>query len=162
MQRINRVTPKLPVTAVKTYGISSPQETHSRPATCAEVGCAAHAGGWVTTVDERTPLGRAQASHIRRSCVRDGAGVTRETLGGRRWYRERKDAEGRTLFTFPAGQTCFAEHVVSLDRPELFVVRDGDWRGNPTGRARQHTRAADWVEDFGEHQLRLVDQQQKG
>jgi hypothetical protein len=44
----------------------------------------------------------------------------------------------------------------------MYLVRDGDWRGNPTGRKRQHSRAQDWVEDFGENQLRLVDQQKKG
>jgi hypothetical protein len=44
----------------------------------------------------------------------------------------------------------------------MYLVRDGDWRGNPTGRKRQHTRAADWVEDMQENQGRLIDQQQKG
>jgi hypothetical protein len=41
-------------------------------------------------------------------------------------------------------------------------VRDGDFRGNPTGRRRMHASGADWVEDFAEHQAKLADQQQKG
>jgi hypothetical protein len=51
---------------------------------------------------------------------------------------------------------------VRLDRPELYLVADGDWRGNPTGRQRTHQNAADWVEDFGEHQLRIADQVERG
>jgi hypothetical protein len=63
------------------------------------------------------------------------------------------------VFRFDSGQRCFAEHQTN---PEQYGVRDGDWRGNPTGRVRAHQRPADWVEDFGEHQIRIADQQQKG
>ena len=56
-------------------------------------------------------------------------------------------------FAFTEGQRCCgsAEHRVQY-KPALFVVRDGDWRGNPTGRTRTHVRPEDWVEDFAEHQ----------
>ncbi|QIP87637.1 hypothetical protein GLX30_30455 [Streptomyces sp. Tu 2975] len=91
------------------------------------------------------PLGRDQAAYIRHK-----AGRT---------FREQRRGDGLTVFRFEAHQRCFAEHKT---RPELYAVRDGDWRGNPTGRARQHQRPIDWVEDFGEHQQRIADQQQKG
>jgi hypothetical protein len=70
-----------------------------------------------------------------------------------------KTDAGLTVFRFEAHQRCFEEHRT---RPEIYLVRDGDHRGNPTGRTRQHTRPADWVEDMTENQVRLVDLQQKG
>ena len=70
---------------------------------------------------------------------------------------------GLTEFTFEAGQTCFVEHRVPLEREPLYVVRDGDWRGNPRGTApRIHTRPDDWVDDFAEHQQRLADRFEQG
>ena len=45
------------------------------------------------------------------------------------------------VFTFEAGQQCFTQHHVP-DRPQFFVVRDGDWRGNPTGQNRLHTKGS--------------------
>lgn len=146
---MNRIQPAMPVHAYKTYRILSPQSTHFRPATCAEVGCLAHVNGWESTIDETTVLGQQQAHYIRKQ---SGRGFTEERLPG-----------GLTRFSFAAGQTCFAGgHQVRLDRPELYLVRGGDWRGNPTGEQRQHANAADWVEDFGEHQQRIADQIERG
>lgn len=145
-----RLTPAMPVTAYKTYRILSPQQTHFRPATCAEVDCPAYLNGWTTTIDESAVQGQGQAHYIRRE-------------SGRRFMEERLPT-GLTRFTFEAGQRCFGsdKHQVRLDRPELYLVRDGDWRGNPTGRKREHANAADWIEDFGEHQQRLADEMKKG
>lgn len=148
MQQPNRITPNMSVDAYKTYRISSPLATHWRPGTCAEAECAHHLDGWQSTIDEATVLGQQQAHYIRRQ---SGRGFTEERLAG-----------GLTCFTFPAGQTCFASpHQVPVGRPELYVVRDGDWRGNPTGRS-QTLRPQDWIDDFGEHQNRLADQMKKG
>lgn len=145
MQRpINRIDPNLPVGAYQTFSIVSPRDT-TVLAACEQVGCAAWRHGWESTIDESTELGQQQTAYIRQ---RSG-----------RTFREQKTAAGLTVFRFESGQRCFADHKT---RPELYAVRDGDWRGNPTGRTRQHTRAADWVEDFGEHQQKLADQQQKG
>ncbi|MGW3428881.1 hypothetical protein ACWDHW_13135 [Streptomyces melanosporofaciens] len=130
--------------AYQTYSIASPRDTTVRAA-CEQVGCEAWRHGWESAIDETTALGQQQAAYIRQKSGRT--------------FRETKTAAGLTVFRFESGQRCFADHKT---RPELYAVRDGDWRGNPTGRTRQHTRAADWVEDFGEHQLRLVDQHQKG
>lgn len=144
-----RVAPLMPVTAYKTYRIASPISTHFRPATCAEADCGAYLHGWVSTIDESTVLGQQQAHHIRKESGRA--------------FTEQRLPTGLTEFTFEAGQRCFkGDHQVRLDRPELYLVRDGDWRGNPTGEKRQHHNAKDWIEDFGEHQQRLADEHQKG
>lgn len=147
--RINRITPNLPASAYKTYRIVSPQSTHFRPVGCSEYGCAAYENGWKSLIDERTELGQKQAYYIRRE-------------SGRK-YVEAAQLNGLTEFFFEAGQQCFGEHQMRLDRPEFYYVTGGDWRGNPLGIApRKHANAADWVEDFGEHQQRLADQQRKG
>ena len=131
---VNRATPKLAVHQTQSYEIESPRKTHQRKASCTEVGCKAQSGGWVTTIDESTVLGQRQAHHIRKE-------------SGRR-FTETRTPEGLTAFTFVPGQTCFGEHYVSLDRPEFYIVRDGDWRGNPTGRRRQHDKPEHWVDDL--------------
>lgn len=143
-QQINRIQPAHAVQAYQTYSISQRPDVLVRAA-CQQVGCPAWLGGWETSLDETTELGRQQAAYIR-------------TQAGRT-FREQRTAAGLTVFRFDSGQRCFAEHKTN---PEAYGVRDGDWRGNPTGRVRQHQRAADWVEDFGEHQLRIADQQEKG
>jgi len=146
---MTRIEPNMPVTAYKTYRIASPVSTHFRPATCAEAGCGAYLNGWTSTIDETTVLGQQQAHYIRKQSGRG--------------YREERLPSGLTQFTFDAGQRCFAnDHQVRLDRPELYIVRGGDWRGNPTGESRQHQNAQDWIEDFGEHQQRLADEMRKG
>jgi hypothetical protein len=139
--------PRLPVTAVKTYSIQSPLTTHTRPATCAEVDCPNYVHGWRVHVEAVGPA----LAH------------TARTAGAR--FREQHVSEGHTYLVFEAGQPCFgaSTHRVSTDRPALFVVRDGDWRGNPRGTpARQHTRPEHWVEDFAEHQQTLADAQNRG
>jgi hypothetical protein len=145
MRQPFRIAPQLPASAYKTYAISSPLSTHYRDGTCDEAGCLAHRHGWQTSVDEATDLGQRQAHYIRK-------------LSGRR-FTERRTELGLTAFTFEAGQRCFATpHKVPLGRPEIYVVRGGDWRGDPTrGEAtRVHSGPDAWVNDFGEHQDRLA------
>lgn len=147
MQRpMNRIQPAMPAAAYKTYQIAAPLGTHFRPATCAEVDCPDYLHGWRVRVENLTP----ELLHTARNC-------------GRR-YREVQVAQGETWLSFEAGQSCFraGEHRKRLERPELFIVRGGDHRGNPLGQSREHTRPEDWVEDFAEHQQGLADTQQKG
>ena len=139
MQQPFRIDPALPVHAYKTYAIASPVATHYRTASCTEAGCLAQRNGWKTVVDESRALGQKQAFYIR-------------SRSGRKFTETRN---GTTEFVFEAGQECFAEHKVPLDRPELYVVRGGDWRGNPTGE-RQRLSSDAWVNDFGQHQDRLA------
>lgn len=143
MRPLHRIDPAGPAHAYKTYAISSPIATHTRPGTCEEAGCLAYWHGWQTSVDEATELGQRQAHYIR-------------TMSGRR-FTERRTEIGLTAFTFEAGQKCFAEHRVSLDRPELYIVREGDWRGNPRGTdAYVHSGPDAWVNDFGDHQNKIA------
>jgi hypothetical protein len=133
---------------MKTYEIKAPVTTHFRIGTCAEAQCRAHVNGWRTAVDESTDLGRGQAHYIRHS-------------SGRK-YVESRTEDGLTAFEFEAGQTCFRQHQVRIERPELFVVREGDWRGNPRGFVRRHNNADDWVDDFANHQATLADRLKEG
>jgi hypothetical protein len=146
-QQVNRHTPLGDPGAYVTYGIRAQRDVQV-VAACKDVGCQAWAHGWETTVDENTELGRRQAAYIRHG-------------SGREFTEHRTGPEGQqlTVFRFPAFQRCFAEHRT---RPDLFLVRDGDWRGNPTGRGRVHARPQDWVEDFQEHEGALADLRQKG
>jgi len=145
MQReINRLMPQGRVEDYQTFQITTPRDGAIVTA-CKDAGCQAWAHGWQTTVDERTQFGRAQAHYIRWQSGRT--------------FREQKAADGRTVFRFEAFQRCFEEHKT---RPELYVVRHGDWRGNPSGRVKQHQRPADWVEHFALNQQKLADQAQQG
>ena len=140
-----RVEPALPVTAMKTYAVSSPLATHWRPATCAEADCPHYLSGWRTIVPGDSP----QAHYIRHD---SGRGFTEAPQPG-----------GLVEFTFAPGQRCFASgsHRVLLDKPERFTERDGDWRGNPTGRRVVHS-VDGWLDSFGEHQERLAQQMERG
>lgn len=148
---LNRVAPGLRADEMKTFTIKAPLSTHWRPATCAEVDCRHHAIGWDSIVDEATHLGQFQAHHIRH-----GAG---------RRYTEERDPAGLTIFHFEPGQTCFNSdaHRTLIGRPELFIVSDGDWRGNPRGTpARIHQTPDDFVEEFAEHQQHIADTIERG
>ena len=124
-----------------------PAVTHTRPATCGQVDCPTQASGWITPVDESTELGQKQAHYIRR-------------LSGRIHTEGPRDVF--TLFTFPPGEECFESHTVMLDRDPIFVVRGGDWRGNPRREHMTHDRPDYWVEDFAEHQDRLATRVNRG
>ena len=146
----NRVEPKLPAEAMKTYSVIAPQSTHFRRATCEEVDCPNLRFGWQTVIDESTELGKQQAYYIRNQ-------------SGRKFSEDRNSAPGITAFVFESGQKCFSPHQIRLDKPDIYLVRDGDFRGNPRGTApRRHVNGDDWVEDFSEHQDKLSDAIEKG
>jgi hypothetical protein len=136
-----RFQPKIGAEHYQTWKITAPIATHTRPATCEEVDCEPHRNGWVTVV----PAGSDLEDLVRRS--------------GRAFTEERRDG-GLIAFTFHAGQPCFqaGEHRVPLDRPALFLVRDGDWRGNPRGTpVRRYDKPYQWVDDMAGHLDRLHD-----
>lgn len=149
MREIIRVGPNMPVTAYKTYAISAPLGTHFRDATCQEVECEHYRDGWVTKLD---PSVSQHAEWLKWIRMKSGRHFTDLTQSG----------DALVTLHFPAGQKCFGKHKVRLPRPALHVVRDGDWRGNPTGGRRQHTRGEHWVEDFAEHQDRLATRVNRG
>lgn len=144
--KMNRLPPQGRVQDYKTYQIAAPLKTHWRPATCAEVDCPQHLKGWQVRVENLTP----EMLHAAKT-------------SGRK-YTELHVAEGETWLVFEAGQSCFraALHRVKLDRQEIFVARDGDWRGNPTGRVLKHTRPEHWIEDMNENNERIIRIRERG
>lgn len=143
------IKPNLPPQSMKTYGIIVPRRAF-RKATCAEVQCRAYTNGWETFVVEGdNDIGDRQAHYIRK-------------LSGRK-FAERKREDGATVFKFESGQTCFREHVKRREEvPEIYVVRGGDWRGNPRGDSFRHVNGADWVDDFANHQNKLATRLEQG
>lgn len=153
---------RLPAHAVKTYEIDRPRDTHSRPATCAEKGCSAHRNGWVTVADEATAEGARVAALVRRVARPVSARLASAVAARVRRYVETR--EGTVVrFTFGPGQECFEPHTIELERPALYIVRDGDFRGNPRRSDPIRFRdGASWVESSMEHQAGLAAEYQKG
>jgi len=134
-----RLEPAMPVTGYKTYAISSPISTHFRDGTCEEADCPNWRHGWRIRAELLTPQQLHDIRNSGRHCT-----VTQVS-------------EGETWLVFEAGQPCFASpHKVPLGRPELFVVRGGDWRGNPFGDHYQHGSPESWVDDFATHQDKVA------
>lgn len=146
MQRMNRIEPQGRVQDYKTYQIVSPISTHWEPASCAQVDCPEYLNGWRVRI-EGLP---AEMVHTARTAGRK--------------FTELEVAPNEHWLVFEAGQPCFRAqlHRRLLDKQEIFIARDGDFRGNPTGQVRRHTRPEFWVEDFAEHQDRLARQIQQG
>jgi len=152
----------VPPSAVTTFQVVSPRPTHTRPATCVEIGCAAQRDGY-EYVCPPTPAGRAWARRIRSSCRPAGARlspVVAARIHGR--YTLTVDGSGTETYAFAAGTPCFTQHRVTINRPELYVVRGGDLRGNPRGLMRRHASADDWVDEFANHQDKLATAHQRG
>lgn len=139
-----RLSAQGPVQAYQTFAVRSRPDLAVKTV-CERVSCAAWREGWESAIDERTDLGKAQALYIRTQ--------------SQRTFRELRTGAGLTVFRFEPGQRCFAEHKT---RPELYLVRDGDYRGNPTGRERRHTRPADWVEHMQEEFGRFNEDRNRG
>jgi hypothetical protein len=148
-----RIPPKLPVQAMKTYGLAAPQATHYRRASCREVDCPNYANGWRSGFDVTDP---EKAEAVR---------LIREFSGRLFTVQELAGPDGRVanvVLTFGPGQECFQQHRIALERDPILYVRDGDWRGNDTGRKMIHANNVDWVDDFGEHQEKVAERVARG
>lgn len=146
MRPINRITPSGPAQAYRTFQILAPRSSHRRPATCEETLCRDYVNGWRVRVEGLDP----QMLH------------SAKTSG--RKFTELHVAEGENWLVYEAGQPCFrvSQHSLPLDKQEIFIARDGDFRGNPTGNFRQHTRSEHWLEEFGENLDRIRATQERG
>lgn len=145
---LNRIEPLMNSQAYKTYQIVAPKSSHFRKATCEEINCPNYLHGWRTTLD----------------ATNEGAIHYIRKQSGRKFVESRNEV-GQVVFEFVAGQTCFASdtHLTRIGKPELYVVRDGDWRGNPRGTSpRTHKNAQDWQEDFAEHQDKINTEIERG
>ena len=106
-----------------------PLATHWREATCEEVGCPHYFGGWQTIVPTESP----QAQYIRE-------------MSERRFEEQRKGDLSR--FVFPAGQECFQEHRIQIERDPIFIheVRD----------VRKVQEPMEWIEGFNNEMHKLT------
>lgn len=140
MQTVDgRIPPALPVRAMASYIISAPLATHWNLATCADVECPQYLHGWESHIDERTDLGKRQAHYIRRE-------------SGRK-FTETRNELGVTVFSFEAGQKCFAQHKARNMRDDTYLERGGDHRGYFS--TREHKNADNWTESFALNQDRI-------
>lgn len=133
----------------QTFQVTSPISTHTRAGSCEEAKCANYLNGWRMKLDLTTKLGSMQASYIKHE-------------SGRK-FKILSQRDGLVELEFSANQPCFQQHRVPLDRPEIYRVKGGDKRGNPTGAlTRVHKKPEFWVEEFAENQDRIARIQEKG
>lgn len=142
---------KLPAHLRKTFLWSTPSDTHTRIVDCETAAndydeCNHFARGFMV---------QAQPGHDQREIQ-----VARYKEQGYRFY----EADGM-LYFYP-GQRCLASrenpHRVFLDRPPNLAVVGGDWRGNPRGEGRTHTKIEHWVDDLHSNVDKLNTEIQKG
>lgn len=146
---MGRIDPALPAKTMQTFQVVAPVSTHTRPATCEEVECPQYARGWAMKVDLQTDLGQKQAYYIKHH-------------SGRK-YLVADQQDGLVTLHFSPNQPCFQEHRVRTDRPEIYRVKGGDFRGNPLRTpVRTHKKAEFWVEEFQENQDRLKTRIERG
>lgn len=131
--------------AWQTYGLRQRPAEKARRASCAEVDCPNYLHGWRTVIDPAAAPAGAQLHYLRGDRTRRHAETTA--------------LDGRVVFEFEAGQTCFGEHWIEMQ--QLYLVRAGDQTTN-LGMIRRHTRGDLWVEDFGENQQNIAERRARG
>lgn len=145
----NRLQPALPSRAMQTFQVTAPISTHTRKATCEEVECEQYARGWRMKIDLNTDLGQRQAYYIKNHAGRS--------------YKKIGAADGLVELEFAPNQPCFQEHRVRNSLPEKYLVKGGDFRGNPLkSPTRVHKKPEFWVEEFAENQDRLKTRIERG
>lgn len=120
------------------FGLARPLATHWRRATCAEVDCPHFIWGWETLVDEGTDFGKMQAGYIRHKSGRE--------------FKEEVLANGLTRFEFHAGQRCFREHKMPLEREPLLT----------RGMASFPVERAKWINEFNENSFQINQRLKEG
>ena len=149
IRKPNRIAPAVGAEHMQTFAIQAPTETHWRRATCEEVACDQAARGWRMVLDLQTEMGMRQARYIKHH-------------SGRR-YEIAEQRDGLVTLVFAGGQECFQEHRVRIDRPEKYLVKGGDFRGNPRGqKTRVHTKPEFWIEEFQENSDQLNQLKERG
>jgi hypothetical protein len=137
-----RIKPQLGAENFQTFQVTSPISTHTRRGTCEEAECQAYKNGWRMKIDLQTELGQKQAHYIKYNSGRS--------------FKKIGFQDGLVTLEFSPNQECFAEHRIRIDRPEVYRVKGGDYRGNPLKiPTRVHKRPEYWVEEFAENQDRI-------
>jgi hypothetical protein len=128
----------------KTFRIKAPLATHFRAFTPEEIAagdacrltdCPSYLTGWKLRWDVLSEADRHLATHCGRA------------------YRIDQE-----WIVFEPGQACFRapDHRLRIDRPELFLVRDG------RAPARVHDNADNWADDLHTHVDRIDTTRQRG
>lgn len=140
---VNRIAPALPAHAMKTFEVRQPLATHFRQVPCAEAGCDKYAAGWVMGFD-LTEMAKVNAANsINRVVKARGMRCKVERVGT------------KAIFTFPPGQSCLEGHRVLVGREPLYIVRGGDWRGNPRRESYRHASGDAFMDDWRTSQDRI-------
>lgn len=141
-----RPEPALPVSAMQTHLIAAPWATHWRPASCEEVGCLNFHNGWMIAITGLDDGDMWQLEHC-----------------GRRYRRAEVEGHG-PVYVYEPGQPCFlaSQHRLRLDRPELFVVRRGDWRtsareASAAGQLTKFSGADAWADHLHGHLEKITE-----
>jgi hypothetical protein len=141
---------------LRNYVILSPPATHWRKAgSCEEANCRRWTDGWQTVFDESTDDGRSGAAYVR------------SRRHGNQFTEWRQPGSTIVTFRFPPHQPkpfCpqRGKHLIRLDRPEFFGVRDVStgWRLKLHDGAENGAR--NWVDDFATNQDQVATKQNKG
>lgn len=138
---LNRLPPAMRIEAYKTYNIAAPLETHWTAATCEQVDCPQYLNGWAIQLEILTPQDQYMVRTAGRKFVEHSVGP------------------GQTWLVFEPGQPCFraGTHMRKLERDDVYGIRAGDWRGDPTRRGLQQVSTQTWLDDSGENQQNLHD-----
>lgn len=119
------------------FSLAKPAQTHRRPATCNEVDCKYLRDGWQMRIMVDTPMGERQMALVLQS--------------GRK-FTSFQESASTLLLTFEAGQQCYRAHTVDLDRPALYLARQG------AGPVQRIARPEDWVGEFSSHLDKIREQ----
>jgi len=141
-QQAFRLDPKMPAHAYTSYTLAAPLASHWRTATCEEVQCERYLNGWQIRKEGLD----AQLLHL-------------ATHSPQRPYREVQVAPGETWLIYQPGLPCFeaSNHRIRVEREAFYYRWPGDHRGLlPGERVYQHQRPDFWVEDFQEHQDKII------
>lgn len=122
---------------VKSYRMVRPKDTHFKEATCNDVDCPHYNFGWFTTV----PIGSPQEHYIRNQ-------------SGRQFTASSEDGLNVT-FVFPAGQKCFQQHRVPLERPAISLIMNTQGQYNKVEFPR-------FVDDFNEQSYKINKARKEG
>jgi hypothetical protein len=120
-------------------------------ATCEEIDCPHWTNGWAATaIPGSEDWGLIIAACEGRVDDRRRMPASREVL-----------PDGMVRLWFPPGQPCFKASTHRVPWSARWYHRDGDIRGNPSGLVVAHADARSWVDEFGEHQMRLAEQHRR-
>lgn len=150
IRKLHRIEPVGPVTGYRSFGMTV---TRRVQATCAEVDCEQHRDGWVTVV----PPGSPDEGVLMTACDGRIDGLRR------RWRNSFSTPNGFIEYHFPPGQPCLRASTHSVPWDFQFHHRKGDWRGNPDGPGAitVHPDGQSWVDEFGQHQEKIVHQRER-